>query len=114
MLKHNNYGLMNVSSKELYTEFQLIRLSYRHAKRVLKEHELYFENIGPYAYKVAEYIVSHVENVVEYLDEKEKFLLTNEIILGKKDNWFKGYYSDSTYYRIRTKAYRTFLIELER
>ncbi len=59
--------------------------------------------------------MSTIEGVAyELLDEDDFFIISNEVLKGKKGNWYIGYLSSSTYYRQRAKAYANFLSCLER
>lgn len=59
--------------------------------------------------------ISTIEGVTyDLLDEDDFFIISNEVLKGKKGNWYLGYLSPSTYYRQRAKAYANFLSCLER
>lgn len=58
-------------------------------------------------------IVSHLRNVAKQLEEKERIIIENEVLLGKKGKWYLEYFSSSCYYRTRKKAYRDFLRIIE-
>ena len=61
------------------------------------------------------HIVSFIESVIKNsLNENDKFIITNEVLLGKKGNWYHEYLSDSTYYRHRKLAYANFLSCLDK
>ena len=50
------------------------------------------------------------ENVIfNILDDEDRFIIQNEVILNKKGPWYEGYLPSSTYYRHRKKAYANFL-----
>lgn len=52
----------------------------------------------------------YIENVIfNILDDEDRFIIQNEVILNKKGPWYEGYLSSSTYYRHRKKAYANFL-----
>ena len=83
--------------------------SYLKHKRLLRESEYGVINRTPEDLKIAKYIVAHTEIVVEALRDKERFIIYNEVILGKTGDWYRGYLSPATYYRHRKKAYEKFL-----
>ena len=59
--------------------------------------------------------INTIEGVTyDLLDENDFFIISNEVLKGKKGNWYLGYLSPSTYYRQRAKAYANFLSCLER
>ena len=59
--------------------------------------------------------INTIEGVTyDLLDEDDFFIISNEVLKGKKGNWYLGYLSTSTYYRQRAKAYANFLSCLER
>lgn len=54
-------------------------------------------------------ITKQIEFCTNQLDEESKFIIENEVIQGKKHNWYDGYLSTPTYYRHAKKAYAQFL-----
>ena len=62
-----------------------------------------------------QHIVFFIENVTNNsLNENDKYIITNEVLLGKKGNWYHEYLSPSTYYRHRKLAYANFLSCLDK
>ena len=57
----------------------------------------------------ARIVVSHTESVVESLKDKDRFIIYNEVILGKRGDWYREYLSPATYYRHRKTAYQAFI-----
>ena len=55
------------------------------------------------------YIVNHIDMVIETLREEEKFIVKKEVAESRKNGWYHGYLSRSTYYRHRQRAYKNFL-----
>ncbi len=54
--------------------------------------------------------IDYIEDVLHNaLDEMDYFIISNEVIKGKRGTWYLGYLSTSTYYRHRAKAYANFL-----
>ncbi len=86
--------------------------SYLFHKRQLIEDEQGIKRRPYEKLEGARYIVSHTETVVAGLPERERFIIYNEVILGKRGNWYEGLLSSATYYRHRRTAYRDFLREL--
>lgn len=58
-------------------------------------------------------IVSHMESVTQRLDPKERIIIENEVLMGKKGKWYLEFFSASAYYRARKKAYRDYLRIIE-
>lgn len=62
-----------------------------------------------------QHIVFFIESVIKNnLNENDRFIITNEVLLGKKGNWYHEYLSTSTYYRHRKLAYANFLSCLDK
>lgn len=57
-------------------------------------------------------IVRHYEYCLIFLDYKEKIIIQNEVIEGKSGKWYLSYFSESAYYRIRTKAYNKYFYHI--
>ena len=79
----------------------------------------YFVNDKVSAYNQNEHdkrhIVFYIENVINNnLSDNDKFIITNEVMLGKRGTWYHNYLSPSTYYRHRKSAYANFLSCLDR
>lgn len=52
----------------------------------------------------------YIENIIfNILNERDRFIIQNEVLLNKKGQWYQGYLSIATYYRHRKKAYANFL-----
>ena len=43
------------------------------------------------------------------MEEKEKIIIENEVLRGKKGKWYKEMMSAPSYYRYRNSAYDNFL-----
>lgn len=113
-MKQNKFYAQKESAHQIVEDIMVLRESYRYALRVLKEDEANLVKRKKPQIIRCSYVVRHIENVIEYLPERDRFILTNEFILEKSGKWYRDYYSESTYYRSRINAYRTFLVELER
>ena len=99
---------MSKSSKERF-EIELISRGYLQSKRILKEHQTNIRRVDPHRYEVCRTIVEHVENVVDSLDETERFIIEKEVIEGRRGKWYIGYLTRPSYYRYRKEAYKDFL-----
>ncbi|MDO4197762.1 MAG: hypothetical protein Q4D13_02075 [Erysipelotrichaceae bacterium] len=102
------------SARQVVKDVQMLLTSYKYASRVLLEDDTHIINRPRKEVSRSVYIARHIENVIESLNDRDRFILRNEFVLGKSGKWYIGYYSDSTYYRNRIKAYRAFLLELEK
>lgn len=59
------------------------------------------------------YIVENMDYVVfNMLNEDDRQIIYNEVILGRKGEWYLEYYAKSTYYNHSRKAYRNLLTYL--
>ena len=70
------------------------------------------ENLAEYDEQKIRYgkrLIAHVDNVIETLNEDDKFIIKKEVTEGQTGEWYLGYYSSSSYYRHRIKAYGNFL-----
>lgn len=104
--------MMNNDEKAKY-EIDLIARSYIIHKRRIKESE---NSSIKRPYKdiyASRCIVEHIEDVISSLNEKDKFIIENEIVGGKEGKWYMVCLSTSTYYRQRKRAYKTFLRNLD-
>jgi len=90
-------------------EIELLSKSYRNSKRILKEVEAQLFHLDRMRMNDHQRIVMHIENVIESLDERERFILEKEVLEGKTGNWYLEYFSMPSYYRLRRKAYSEFL-----
>lgn len=74
---------------------------------------------GPYVKyendkEYSENVIKTIESGVNCLNENDHFVIYNEVILGKKGDWYSQQISQSTYYRYRGDAYYNFLSCLQR
>ncbi len=83
--------------------------SYLRLKRVLKEDEIGLVRRPRDIVLTADKIVSRTELIVDSLPEQDRFIIYNEVILGKKGDWYRDYLSPATYYRHRKGAYDRFI-----
>ena len=113
-LKQNKFFAQSEDAHQVVRDIMALRNSYRYCQRILREDEAKLVKRDISVIKRCSYIVMHIEDVIESLSERDRFILTNEFILNKTGKWYIEYYSDSAYYRNRMIAYRTFLVDLER
>ena len=90
-------------------EVELLSHNYINSKRVIRESQ---NNVKKYSRSRLEThmkVICQIEYAIEALDEEDRFIIENEVLLGKKGKWFLGYFSASSYYKHRKKAYANFL-----
>ncbi len=83
--------------------------SYLNYKRMLREEESGITRRPLRYLEPARVVVSHTEEVVDSLKERDRFIIYNEVILGKRGDWYREYLSPATYYRHRKTAYQAFI-----
>lgn len=90
-------------------EIRLLRNAYASHNRRVSEA---IDSIRFYSqdkYEMSLTTVKRIQFAVEMLEEDERFIIENEVILGKEGKWYRTFCSPSKYYRCRRKAYRDFL-----
>lgn len=102
-----------MKSKKNKYEIDAIARYYMTKKRILKENELGISTRSPKDIEEARRLLYKIYLIIDDLDDNSKFIIHNEIVLGKKGNWYYGQLSVPTYYRHRSKAYHDFLEYLE-
>lgn len=103
-----------ISDKDLKDRFEIVLLSenYLRSKRIIREYEDNNIDINFRRIAVHHRIVNHIEYVVESMHDKEKIIIENEVLRGKKGKWYKAFMSAPSYYpyyRYRKSAYHNFL-----
>lgn len=96
-------------SKNKRFEIQLLAESYIRSKTYLKQMESGNTLYDVRRVSVHRKIVTHIEHTVSCLSDNDRFIIHNEVIKGKTGDWFCEYFSRSTYFRHREKAYDEFL-----
>ena len=86
-----------------------IAKSYLSSKLILKENELGITHRSDSYLEPYRFNVYHIEKVVESLNEDDRLIISNEVLSGKKGNWYLEYMSAPTYYRHRKQAYANFV-----
>lgn len=102
---------MNTKRKKF--EINAVARTFMIQKRILKEHELGIAHKSDSEIEYARKIMDKIYLIINDLDDNSKFIIHNEVILGKKGGWYYGLLSTPTYYRHRNKAYSDFLEYLE-
>lgn len=86
-----------------------ISKSYLLSKSILREDDLGITKRSRKTIDSYKLIVDRIDDIVKVLDENDKYIIYNEVVLGKKGEWYHGYISTPTYYRHRKIAYQNFL-----
>ncbi len=87
----------------------LMARSYRKSKIFLAEYARGFRNCSDSELNTHRYIVDHIDLIVQYLNDRDRFIIQHEVILGKTGKWYRDQLSVPSYYRHRKEAYRTFI-----
>ncbi len=90
-------------------EIEILSREYLNSKRVIREAENSIIRYNSRKLERSFRIVYHIEYVVESLDEDDKFIIRNELMEGRRGDWYLSYFSPTAYYRHREKAYENFL-----
>ena len=98
--------------KENRFKILLLSTNYIECKRSLMEADMNIIALSPEVYQTKRRIVTHIENVAQCLDEKDRLIIENELIKGKRGKWYLEYLSAPSYYRYRCRAYEEFLRSL--
>lgn len=102
-----------MKSKKNKFEIDVVARCFMTQKRILKEYELGISNRSDEDILAAKRLLDKIYLIINDLDDDSKFIIHNEVVLGKKGNWYFGFLSTPTYYRHRCKAYADFLDYLE-
>lgn len=54
-------------------------------------------------------LVRIIDQIISFLDEDSRLIITNEFMYKSKNSWYLDYYSKSTYYRLKNEAMINFL-----
>ena len=87
----------------------IVAKSYQTSKLILRENELGLSRRSDKSLEAYRFNVYHIEKVVESLNEDDRLIISNEVLSGKKGNWYLEYMSAPTYYRHRKRAYANFV-----
>ncbi len=94
-------------------KIEILAHGYRDSSKILHNYELGLKSYQESQLKVCRTMIAHIEDAVNFLDEREKFIIYNEVILGKKGKWYLEYYSPSAFNVRKKQAYKEFLRILE-
>ncbi len=100
-----------ISDENVREKFEIALLSanYLNSKRIIREYEEDIIDLSADRLEIHHRIVHHIEYVVSILDDKEKLIIENEVLRGKKGKWYTGMMTSPSYYRYQRKAYKNFL-----
>lgn len=87
--------------------------SYGMARYYIKEHECGVVRRSKETIEACHNIVNRIDSVISTLKDDDKFIIYNEVVLGKKGDWYRDYVSVSTYYRYSKVAYSDFINEIK-
>lgn len=102
-----------MDTKKNKFEIDAIARHFMIQKRIVKEYDLGVSFRTKDQLDYAKRLMKKVSLIMNDLDEASKFIIKNEVVLGKKGTWYYGYLSVPTYYRHRNKAYKDFLEYME-
>lgn len=100
-------------NKQLKYDIDAVARCFLIQKRILKENELGICTKSSSEIEYAKKLTSRIYLIIDDLDAESKYIIHNEVVLGKKGGWYYGFISTPTYYRHRRKAYKEFLEFLE-
>ena len=100
-----------LTKKELM-DIAMLSRSYIVHKRIVKEAQENIIKPMPHRLEASMKMCQHIENVTQSLPEKDRIIIENVVLQGKTGRWYDLYFSAPTYYRLRVKAYKTFLNSL--
>lgn len=86
---------------------------YRKFHKSIYDYEKGFRNYSAESIIHKQKIVGKIESAINHLNERDHFIIYNEVILGKSGNWYLEYFSESTYRRHAKEAYENFLSIVE-
>ena len=86
-----------------------ITRSYFLSKKAIERQKLGLALLNDSTLDSHKYLIDKINFIISSLSDKDKFILVNEIIQGKKGDWYVGFMSTPTYYRHRKTAYNDFL-----
>lgn len=107
-------AILAFDNNKLNKEYMAIYIKgYRDFSKMLYDHDHGFIRHNPEEIESIRKMVQHMENTINYLDESERFIIYNELILHKTGKWYLEYYSESSYRRKCKTAYSNYLRLLE-
>lgn len=82
--------------------------SYHNLRKTLADEQNGFQHCDKerlFAYQEA---LRTMEKARLLLSERERFIIDNEVFLGRKGRWYESYYSENAYRNCRRDAYRMY------
>ena len=79
--------MKRIGNRNQRRDIEILSKNYRDFKLLLEEAQ---QNIASHDRRKIEsgiMIVTHIENVIENLDEDDRFIIEKEIMEGRKGNW---------------------------
>ena len=86
---------------------------YRDFKKMINDYESGLSYYSEEKLNTLRRMIARLESPLDYMDERDRFIIYNELVLGKKGKWYLSYYSPSAYRVRRKEAYRIYLHLLE-
>ncbi|MBO4359129.1 MAG: hypothetical protein IKX97_07745 [Erysipelotrichaceae bacterium] len=90
-------------------EIEMLSRHYLDSKYKLEDHSHALLEICPHRIKNYRRTVKHIEDVARTLPDKQRLIIEHEVMMGKTGTWYLEYFSASSYFRHRAKAYDNFL-----
>ena len=87
--------------------------SYRDSSKKLRNEELGFKHYSACDLEICKDTIAQIDDAIKFLHEREKFIIYNEVVLGKRGKWYLEYYSPSAFKVRRKFAHKEFLRILE-
>ena len=100
--------LQNGFGKDKFLVGQLTR-NYINSKRIIREAQNNIRKYSDDRLDMHMKVICHIEYVIESLDDQDRFIIENEVMMGRSGKWFLGFYSPTCYYKHRKRAYANFL-----
>jgi len=88
---------------------QLLSEAYRFGINALYNHNKGIKRRPQKDIEAYKKITTRIEECIYLLDSESRFIIENEIIIGRNGTWYTEYLSTATYYRHANKAYKTYL-----
>ena len=95
--------------KQKKFEIETLSRSYIESKRIINENSQRVCVPNSYRLERSIKIVGHIDNVVDCLNDNDRFIIQKEVQEGKRGIWYLNYFSSTSYYRLRDVAYDHFL-----
>ena len=90
-------------------EIEVFTRAYANSKKTIADHVANRRYASPTKLMHSTKIINRVEGAANELNGDNYLIIKSEVLDGKHGKWYAGYYSESTYYRLRDRAYQQFL-----